>query len=108
MAEHRHDFLHVMRHQHKGRRASLPPETIEELKEMFARDGVEPGARLVENQHRRTRHQRATDKHTLAFALREKSPRPLGEIIALNLFEDARGASRSEEHTSELQSQSNL
>src|SRR5437879_5992578 len=93
MAEHRHDFLHVMRHQHNGRRASLPAETIEELKEMVARDRIEPGARLVENQHRRTRHQRATDKHTLAFALREKSPRPPGEIIALNLFEDARGAS---------------
>src|SRR2546429_6327466 len=93
MAEHRHDFLHVMRHQHKGRRASLPAETIEELKEMFARDGIEPGARLVENQHRRTRHQRATDKHTLTFALRKDGPRSFRKMLALDLFEDARGAS---------------
>src|SRR5207302_3299114 len=93
MAEHRHDFLHRRRNEHNGRRASLPAETIKELKEMFARNGIEPGAGLVENQHRRTRHQRATDKHALSFALRKDGPRTFRKMLALDLFEDARGAS---------------
>ena len=69
MIERRHDFLHVMGHQHEGRGVSLSAQPIEELEEMFAGHGVETGARFVENQHRRIGHQRAPDQHALAFAL---------------------------------------
>jgi hypothetical protein len=51
--KHRHDFLDVMRHQNQRRRIFLRAEPLEKLQEMFARGGIQPGARLVENQNAR-------------------------------------------------------
>ena len=92
MAEHRHDFLHVMRHQRERRRFLPATEPIEVLQEMLAGDRVETRAGFVENEDPWLGHQRAADDHALAFTLRKKHPRPLGEVFAFDLFEDAQSA----------------
>ena len=85
MRKHRHDFLDVMRHENQRRRIFIRAEPLEELQKMFARRRVQPGARLVQNQHARPGHQRAANQHALPFALRQHAPRTLGQILALDL-----------------------
>ena len=50
-------------------------EALEEGEEVLAGDGVEAGARLVEDEQARPGHERAADEHALALALREDTPR---------------------------------
>src|SRR2546425_4374595 len=92
VTEYRHDFLHVVRHQCERGRLFSATEAIEELQEMLAGNRVESRAGFVENQYLWIGHQRAADDHTLAFTLRKKHPRSLGEAFAFDLFEDAQSA----------------
>src|SRR5439155_23487039 len=61
------------------------------MQEMFACGWVEPGARFVQDQHFRFGHERAANQHALPFTLGEDLPGPLGQILALNLFENTEG-----------------
>src|SRR5271156_3807572 len=80
-----------MSDEYHRRRAADSGEAAEELQEVLARDGVESGAGLVEDHEARRRHQRASDQHALALALREKSPRTIAEIARLDSAEDGVG-----------------
>src|SRR6185295_18770924 len=81
-----------MCHEYERRRFSVATEALEKLQEVFARGRVESGARLVEDEQLRLRHQCATDEHALAFALREHAPRAVHEIPALDLLQQLRRA----------------
>jgi hypothetical protein len=70
MGEHRNDFLDVMGDQNKRGGVALASEPLDELEEVLARDRVEPGARLIEDQETRPPHQRSADENALALALR--------------------------------------
>ena len=83
--EHWHNFLDVMRHQHKRGRVFAAPETLEKLQEVFARCGVESCAGFVKDQKLRLRHQRTTNEHALTLSLRKHTPRTVGEICAFDL-----------------------
>src|ERR1035437_442981 len=74
------------------RRALAAAELLEKLQKMFARYGIEPGAWFVEDHQRRIRHQRPSNEHALALALRQDAPRSRSEMRALDALEDLRGA----------------
>ena len=77
--EGRGDFFDVMRDEHERRRGGLAGEGFDEMKKLFARDRIEAGARFVQDEQLRFRHERARDEDALAFALREMTPQALGE-----------------------------
>ncbi len=54
-------------------------EFPEELQEIFAGDGIEAGARLVENEQARARHESAGDEDALTLALGEELPLAVDE-----------------------------
>jgi len=89
------DFLDVMRDEKQRRRIfprDLPRrEPLHEAEEMLARDGIETGARFVEDEHGGLCHERAGDEDALAFALREDAPVASGEVGALGGAHDLRG-----------------
>src|SRR5712692_8767677 len=74
-----------MRHQNERRRTTLVRQPFEKLQKMLACDRIESGARLVENQQLRTRHQRPPYQHALTLALRQKTPRPIAQRLGLDL-----------------------
>lgn len=80
VGEARGDFLDVVRDEHEGGAARLAGEGFDELQKLFAGDGVEAGARLVEDEQLRFRHEGAGDEDALAFALRELAPETFGEF----------------------------
>src|SRR3546814_2981879 len=84
------DLLVVGHHQH--RRTAGPEQAAQLAGQALAGFGIEVGERLVEQQQRGIRRQRARQRHALLLAARKL------------VREGARRAFRSEEHTSELQS----
>ena len=80
VGEARGDFLDVVRDEHEGGAARLAGEGFDELQKLFAGDGVEAGARLVEDEQLRFRHEGAGDEDALAFALGELSPETSGKF----------------------------
>src|SRR6266849_3807469 len=72
-----------MRHQNERRRTTLVRQPFEKLQKMLARDRIESGARLVENQQLRTRHQRPPDQHA-----------PVGPSIGLAQHRNLAGRGR--------------
>ena len=70
VSEHRHDFFNVMSYQNQGRRVFSPPHTLQKLQKVFSRSGIQPRARLVQNQECRPRHQRPANQDSLPFPLR--------------------------------------
>ena len=57
----------------------LAREPIEKTQKIFASDGIEAGARLVENQKARAGHEGARDEDALTFALGEELPLAVDE-----------------------------
>lgn len=52
---------------------------LEEVQKLLARHGVEPRARLVQDEQPRRGNERTGHEHALALALREHAPRAAGE-----------------------------
>src|SRR5258708_1421734 len=77
--------------EHEGGGVFLAAKALKKLEEMFARGGIESGAGFVENEQAGAGHERAANKHALAFALREKKPGAVREMAALNLFQQTQG-----------------
>ena len=59
--------------------------------EVLAGDGVESGARLVEDHELRRGHQGSANEDALAFALGKKSPRTIAERAGLDAAQDCSG-----------------
>ena len=78
VGEKRDDFLHVMGDEEERGRAALRAEALEKGEEVFAGEGIEPGAGFIEDEQRRAGHERAGDEDALAFALGEDAPGSLG------------------------------
>ena len=88
MGEGRHNFFDVMSDEDESRGVGLAGKPVEKLKEFFAGNGIETGARFVEDEQLRFCHQCAADEDTLAFALGEVVPGPVGKREALDSPED--------------------
>lgn len=74
VGETRQNFFDVVGDEDERGGVFLARESIEKTQKFFARDGIEAGARFVENHQARAGHERAGDEHPLAFTLREKLP----------------------------------
>ena len=79
MGEGRGDFLDVMRDEDERRSARLVGEDFDEVEKLFARNRIEAGAGLVEDEELRLRHEGAGDEYALAFTLRKLAPKTFGE-----------------------------
>jgi hypothetical protein len=77
-----------MCHQYERRRIFIPAEPLKKLQKMFACGGIKSGARFIENQNARLRHQRASNQNSLAFALGEHAPGAFSQMRALNLSQE--------------------
>ncbi len=64
----------MVRHEHKGWRASLAGELVEENEELCPGHGIEAGARLVKDEQAWPGHERTRDEHALTLALRQVGP----------------------------------
>src|ERR1700679_2871735 len=91
MRKYRHDFINMMRDEDECWSSLAAAEFLEELQEVFAGDGIEPGARFVEYQQRRSCHQGASDEHALALSLRQNTPRSRREMRTVNALKYLRG-----------------
>jgi len=78
-----------MSHKHERRAARMARELFEKLQKLFAGDGVEAGARLVENEQTRLRHQCAGNQHALSFSLGKINPRPFFKMGKFDVLEPA-------------------
>src|SRR5712692_10895613 len=68
----RRNLLQVVCHQHHRGGARPRGETGQVLEQALAREGVEPFARLVQDQERRRGQERARDQHPLALPFGER------------------------------------
>src|SRR5258706_6600868 len=66
-------------------------QSLDELQKMFARRWIQTGARFVQNQQAWPGHQRASNQHSLPFALGENAPATLCQIITFDLRKDPSG-----------------
>ncbi len=90
------DFLDVVGDDDQ-RRPEIGPQLEQMVLQIDAREGIERGERLVEQQHLGPRHQRARDRDALRLAageLARPAPRLLGQADALKRLGDAFGALR--------------
>ena len=88
MSEGGNNFLNMVGYQHDRRCSATTRQPVDECQEMFARHRIKPGTGFIENTEPRTRHESPTDKDSLAFALGQYRPRPIGESRALHPCED--------------------
>ena len=58
------------------------------MQKVFARDRVESGARLIQDQQRGPGHQGAADENALALTLGEHLPGAQGKVVAFDLQEN--------------------
>ncbi len=91
MREGGHNFFDVMGDEDEGGSIGLAAEAVEELEKLFAGNGVEAGARFVEDEEFRIGHQGAANENALSFTLREMLPRAIDEGEAFGAFENGAG-----------------
>ena len=91
MGEDRHDFLHVVGDEDEGGGGPALPQPLDHAEKMLAGRRIESGARFVEDQDPRMRHQGAGDEHPLAFALGEDTPRAVRRMGAADLAQQSLG-----------------
>ena len=85
------DFLDMVGDEDEGGGVALFREEAEEVEKVFAGDGVESGARFIEEEEAQTGHEGTADEDALAFALGEATPFTRGEVGGADLAEDAGG-----------------
>ena len=78
--ERRHDLLGVVGDEDERRTVPAPGDAVHEPEELLPGDGIEPRARLVEDEEPRPGHERARDEDPLALALGQVGPFPAGQV----------------------------
>ena len=73
------NFFDVVRDQDEGGAVFPAGECLQKAEKLFTGDGIQAGARLVENEQPRASHESAGDEDTLALALGEKLPLAIDE-----------------------------
>ena len=77
-----------MRDEDERGRVFTGAEPLEKSQELLARQRIESGAWLIEDQQLRPGHEGAANQDTLAFSLGKDFPAPSREIAGLHLPED--------------------
>jgi len=91
MAEDSGDFLNVMGDEDDGGDYLSQHGLFEEFEKVLPGDGIKAGARLIEDEEPRLRHQRPSDTDTLPFALGQTAPPLLGEMFTAEPGQDLDG-----------------
>ena len=87
MGEAGHDLLDMVGDEHERGSARRGGEALDEVEEQFTRDGIQPGAGLVEDEQARAGHEGPGDEDALPFALGENGPWTGLKVKALDLVE---------------------